>query len=94
MLLGMVDFGLSPQEVLETPRWVSGADTDQTRWVRVEPRIGEAAIADLTRRGHNVVVGEEWDSAMGHAHLIRIDRERGVLGGASDPRADGIAAGY
>jgi gamma-glutamyltranspeptidase/glutathione hydrolase len=94
LLLGMVDFGLSPQEVIETPRWVSGADTDQSRWVRVEPRVGQATIEDLERRGHNVVIGDEWDSAMGHAHLIRIDRERGVLGGASDPRADGIAAGY
>ncbi|HMM41716.1 MAG TPA: gamma-glutamyltransferase [Thermomicrobiales bacterium] len=94
MLLGMVDFGLEPQAVIETPRWVSGADADRTRWVRVEPRAGQAAIADLRDRGHNVVVGEEWDSAMGHAHCILIDRERGVLGGASDPRADGIAAGW
>lgn len=94
MLLGMVDFGLEPQAVIETPRWVSGADPNGSRWLRVEPRVGEATIADLRRRGHNVVVGEDWDSAMGHAHCILIDRERGVLGGASDPRADGIAAGW
>jgi len=94
MLLGMVDFGLEPQQVIETPRWVSGADADRTRWVRVEPRVGEATIADLRARGHGVVVGNAWDSAMGHAHCIRIDRERGAYGGASDPRADGIAAGW
>lgn len=94
MLLGMVDFGLEPQTVIETPRWVSGADADRSRWVRVEPRIGARAIEDLRARGHSVVVGEEWDSAMGHAHCILIDRGRGVLGGASDPRADGIAAGW
>lgn len=94
MLLGMVDFGLEPQAVIETPRWVSGADADRARWVRVEPRVGQAAIAGLRDREHNIVVGEEWDSAMGHAHCILIDRSRGVLGGASDPRADGIAAGW
>lgn len=94
MLLGMVDFELEPQQVIETPRWVSGADADRTRWVRVEPRVGEATIADLRARGHGVVVGNAWDSAMGHAHCIRIDRERGAYGGASDPRADGIAAGW
>jgi gamma-glutamyltranspeptidase / glutathione hydrolase len=94
LLLGFVDFELEPQTAIETPRWVSGAGPDGAPWLRVEPRMGEATLADLRRRGHNVVVGEEWDSAMGHAHCIRIDRERGALGGGSDPRSDGLAAGW
>lgn len=94
LLLGMVDFGLEPQETIETPRWVSGADSDGTRWLRVEPRLGEETIADLRRRGHNVVVGDDWESGMGHAHCIRVDGDRGVFGGAADPRSDGVAAGW
>ena len=93
LLLGFVDFELEPQTAIETPRWVSGADPDGHRWLRVEPRVGAAVLDDLRRRGHNVVVGEEWDSSCGHAHCIRIDHERGVFGGASDPRSDGAAAG-
>jgi gamma-glutamyltranspeptidase/glutathione hydrolase len=94
LLLGLVDFELEPQTAIETPRWVSGADPVGNPWLRIEPRVGDETIADLRRRGHNVVVGEEWDSFTGHAHCIAIDRERGILGGASDPRSDGIAAGY
>jgi gamma-glutamyltranspeptidase/glutathione hydrolase len=94
LLLGLVDFELEPQTAIETPRWVSGADPSGERWLRVESRMGQDTIDDLRRRGHNVVVGEEWDSSAGHAHCIAIDRERGILGGASDPRSDGLAAGW
>jgi gamma-glutamyltranspeptidase/glutathione hydrolase len=94
LLLGFVDFELEPQTAIETPRWVSGADASGAPWLRVEPRMGEATIEDLRRRGHNVVIAEAWDSGMGHAHCIRIDRERGALGGGSDPRSDGLAAGW
>ncbi len=94
LLLGFVDFELEPQSAIETPRWVSGADANGAPWLRVEQRVGEDVLADLRRRGHNVVVGEHWDSAVGHAHCIRVDGARGVLGGASDPRSDGAAAGW
>jgi gamma-glutamyltranspeptidase/glutathione hydrolase len=94
LLLGLVDFELEPQTAIETPRWVSGAGPDGDPWLLVEPRLGEATIEDLRRRGHNVVVGDEWNSAVGHAHCIAIDRAKGVLGGASDPRSDGLAAGW
>jgi gamma-glutamyltranspeptidase len=30
---------------------------------------------------------------MGHAHAIRIDRERGTFTGGADPRADSLALG-
>jgi gamma-glutamyltranspeptidase len=96
LLLGFVDFGLlaDPQAAIEAPRWVSGADPDGTPWLRIEPRFDRATSDDLRRRGHTVVVGEEWDPFVGHAHAIAIDHDRGVLGGASDPRSDGAAVGW
>lgn len=93
LLLGMVDFELEPQAAIETPRWRSFTD-EQGALVRIEPGVGSDAIAGLERRGHRVVVSEEWDESMGHAQMIRIDRARSVLAGGADPRGDGSAVGW
>lgn len=95
LLLGFIDHGHldDPQVAIEAPRWVSGADPDGTPWLRIEPRFGAGVAEGLAKRGHNVMLASEWDSGMGHAHAIVIDHERGVLGGASDPRSDGAAVG-
>jgi gamma-glutamyltranspeptidase len=94
LLLGMVDLELEPQDALEVPRWRSTVDPDGRVWVLVEPAIGGDTIDGLRARGHEVVLSDQWDSALGHAQAIRIDRERGVLIGGADPRGDGIAAGW
>lgn len=94
LLLGLVDFGLNPQEAIETPRWRHFAGADGRPLLRVEPELGEATISDLRRRGHHIEISQTWDEAMGHAQMIAIDHERGILGGAADPRGDGIAAGW
>lgn len=94
LLLGLVDFGLNPQEAIETPRWRHFAGVDGVPVLRVEPGLGDETISDLRRRGHVVEVTPTWSEMMGHAQMIAIDRHRGILGGAADPRGDGIAAGW
>jgi gamma-glutamyltranspeptidase/glutathione hydrolase len=94
LLLGLVDFGLDPQQAIETPRWRDFVDAAGDALLFVEPGVGPDTIADLERRGHRVEVRPHWDEAMGHAQMIRIDRARGVLAGGADPRGDGIAAGW
>ncbi|CAN5635497.1 gamma-glutamyltransferase [soil metagenome] len=94
LLLGMVDFELEPQEAIETPRWRSTIDPDGRSWLLIEAEVGEDVISGLRRRGHETVIAEPWDSNLGHAQAIKIDRERGVLIGGADPRGDGIAAGW
>jgi gamma-glutamyltranspeptidase len=94
LLIGMVDFGLEPQDAIEAPRWRSTIDPDGRVWVLVDHHMDLETIGDLQSRGHEVVRGERWDSGLGHAQAIRIDRERGILIGGADPRGDGIAAGW
>ncbi|AGP55445.1 gamma-glutamyltransferase family protein [Streptomyces rapamycinicus] len=60
--------------------------------VVVEPRIGEPAIAELRRRGHDVVVGDPWSE--GRLCAVARDPETGVLLAAANPRgAQGYAVG-
>jgi gamma-glutamyltranspeptidase / glutathione hydrolase len=94
LLVGMVDFGLEPQDAIEAPRWRSTVDPDGRVWVLVDHHMDVETIEDLQRRGHEIVSGELWDSGLGHAQAIRIDRERGILIGGADPRGDGVAAGW
>ncbi|RIK43968.1 MAG: gamma-glutamyltransferase, partial [Chloroflexi bacterium] len=94
LLLGLVDFQLDPQSAIETPRWRHFAGPDGKFYLRAEPGLGAETLEELRRRGHDVQVSREWDEVMGHAQMIAIDRARGILGGAADPRGDGIAAGW
>jgi gamma-glutamyltranspeptidase/glutathione hydrolase len=88
----VVDRGLEPQAAVEAPRWLYGRTWGEpTRALRLESRFGDDVAADLGRRGHEVIVVEGWSDLMGHAQLIRVDRDGLVA--ASDPRADGAALG-
>ncbi|HEY0440639.1 MAG TPA: gamma-glutamyltransferase, partial [Xanthobacteraceae bacterium] len=86
VITNMVDYGMDPQAAIDLPRvFYEGEDT------QVERGIPAATVEKLRRRGHNVVVKE---SPHGGGQAIRIDWQRGVLTGGSDPRKDGCALGY
>ncbi|HEY6235969.1 MAG TPA: gamma-glutamyltransferase family protein, partial [Candidatus Elarobacter sp.] len=96
----LVDRGLDVQRALDHPRWVYGRHTLTERpdlkpgeTVLVESRMPDDVVAGLKRRGHVVEALGPFENAMGHAHGIVIDRERGTLAGGSDPRADSLALG-
>ncbi|OPF72218.1 gamma-glutamyltransferase [Streptomyces antioxidans] len=60
--------------------------------VVVESRIGEPAIAELRRRGHDVVVGAPWSE--GRLCAVARDPETGILLAAANPRGtQGYAVG-
>lgn len=90
---------LGVQAALDAPRWIAGRphipgrDDVMTETVVVESRMPEDVIDGLIRRGHDVERLGAYDHTMGHAHAIRIDRERGSFAGGSDPRADSLALG-
>ena len=94
----VVDHGLSLQDAVDAPRWYSfpgtdPANLDRAPVVRAEQRVPEAARNALAGLGHNVEMLGPW-SGGGAVQLVQLDRERGVLRGASDPRPGGMALGF
>ena len=95
--------GASPGNAIAAPRWVlAGDEPGQDVWeqrgrvrVAVEPHAPPAWFEGLRERGHDVVALQPWSPQAGFAHLIAVDRETGVLAGASDPRSfGGVATGF
>ncbi|MFN2462221.1 MAG: gamma-glutamyltransferase, partial [Candidatus Velthaea sp.] len=93
--------GMNVQQALDVPRWVYGRssvpgrpDISAADSVIVESRMEPELLTFLEQRGHTVHRLGPYDNAMGHAHAIAIDRERGTLSGGGDPRADSLALGY
>ena len=85
LLTNLVDYGMDPQEALDSPR-VMAYPAD----LRVERGVAPAVREALAARGHRVVEAEE---PLGGGQCILVDHRRGVLVGGSDPRKDGIALG-
>lgn len=86
IMTGVLDRGFDVQMASDQPRsfFTEGALT-------LEPTVGADVRAELARRGHTIRIADE---PLGACQAIVIDRERGVLWGASDHRKDGVALGY
>jgi gamma-glutamyltranspeptidase/glutathione hydrolase len=98
VISNVVDHGMSLQDAVDAPRWYSFPGTDpvtlgRTPALRAESRVPQAARDALAKMGHAIEVLGPW-SGGGAAQLIQLDRERGVLRGATDPRPGGLALGY
>ena len=85
-LTNFIDYGLDVQESLDLCRLFP----TQGR-VQVERGVPTALREGLARLGHVI---EEVVRPLGGGQAIWIDRVRGCLVGASDPRKDGCALGY
>jgi gamma-glutamyltranspeptidase / glutathione hydrolase len=86
VVTNMVDYGMDVQAAIDAPR----AFFEGERTV-VERGVPPATVAGLAERGHEVAAPlAPW----GGAQAIRLDWQRGVLIGGSDPRKDGCALGY
>lgn len=87
-LTRLLDYGHDLQEAMDLPRFfpLSGEDG-----VQIECAVPGDTLKALERLGHRPVAPAR---PIGGSQAIWIDRERGVLAGASDPRKDGCALGY
>jgi gamma-glutamyltranspeptidase/glutathione hydrolase len=96
-ITNLLDYGMSLQEAVEAPRWfnvpgVDLANREQSTIVRLEQRVPQSTRRELTERGYLVEMLGPW-SGGGAVQLVQVDHAHGVLIGASDPRAGGLALG-
>ncbi len=98
VICNLLDFGMDVQEAGDAPRFRHFGSSEPTG----EPAKGGGSLAlesgisaevrhRLEAKGHQLV---EAPGTYGGYQAIRIDIERGVLIGGSDPRKDGCALGY
>jgi gamma-glutamyltranspeptidase len=96
----MLDFGMTPREAVEGPRWRSLQNPMESTVphtcedvLQLEGRFPEVMRKNLAQKGHDLQILEDWDGPV-NAQAIQIKAETGVLMGGSDPRRDGYAVAY
>ena len=87
VFLNLLVYNLQPQAAVNAPKIHHQCIPDR---LSVEPQFAADVIDNLKKRGHQV----RTRGGIGDFQLIVIDRERGLLYGASDPRGGGAAVGY
>jgi gamma-glutamyltranspeptidase/glutathione hydrolase len=98
VFLNVVDFGMNPQEAVESPRFNSEAmyssfdnHSDQPLVLDVETRISGAVLKALRERGHKLATQGEWDDPMSTfayawPTMVEYDPVTGVITTGADVR--------
>ena len=90
MVMNLIDFGMNIQEAIAAP-FISFYEPD---WLLVEKRIPQQVQDELAKMGHKVRPVD----GLSNAHGIAVEYDakgRPVrFSGGSDPRGEGLAAGY
>ena len=98
VISNLIDHGMALQEIVDAPRWygfpgTDPATLDRAPVLKIDQRISEATRKQLAEKGHTVEGIAPWAGG-GAVQLIQLDRESGVLRGASDSRPGGLALGF
>jgi gamma-glutamyltranspeptidase/glutathione hydrolase len=90
VLLNILDFGMTPQEAVESPRFqtehfYTSFDFHEFTpgLVGLEGRMSRDTIQRMSALGHRVQIGGEWSNTSAPVVILKKD---GVLSGAADPR--------
>jgi len=99
VLMNMIDFGMNEQEAGDAPRidhqgssGPTGVKSNGVGVINLESGFSFETIRTLMQWGHKV--GFQEPGSYGGYQCIRYDPVNKVYYGASDPRKDGMAAGY
>lgn len=91
----ILDYDYNIQEAIEAPRWLYGRTWgSESQTLKLERRISQGIMDDLTMRGQEVEIYSEYSDTMGHAQGITINQETNVLSAGADPRGDGSALSW
>ena len=100
LITHILDFGMTPQEAVEAPRWRSLQNPMESTLphtcpdlLQLEGRFPEKVRRGLAKKGHELEILGDWDGP-GNAQVIMIDPASSALIGGSDPRRDGYAVGW
>ena len=93
LLSRLVDGEMDPQRALDQPRF--SVDVEQSGRVRVEEGTSSEVVEALEALGHRplVVTGDD-RLLFGTGQILTIDPDTKVVTGGTDPRHDGIVAGW
>ncbi len=99
VLMNMIDFGMNEQEAGDAPRIDHqgssepiGEKRNGTGMIYMESGYSPETIRRLIEMGHKI--GFQTPGNYGGYQCIRFDADHKIYFGASDPRKDGMAAGY
>jgi gamma-glutamyltranspeptidase/glutathione hydrolase len=91
-LVRMIDFHQDPQAACDAPRWRFNAGLE----INAEQQMPQATLLELARRGHRVeVINDSYQDFGAGQFIWRMGdpKQEGYVI-ASDPRRDGLAAGF
>jgi gamma-glutamyltranspeptidase/glutathione hydrolase len=94
IILNVIIFDMSLDEAIEAPRFFSYSVRGEIRPVSLESRIAQSTIEELKKRGHEVLLRENYDKYFGGAQGILILPGKKMIHGGADSRRDGYGAGY
>jgi gamma-glutamyltranspeptidase/glutathione hydrolase len=100
VLLNVIEFGMNPQEAVESPRFdtqhfVSSFDDHEflPGSLNIESRVGLGTIKELSQRGHKVKIQSEWGT-LSSPTVIMYDTKTGVASAGADPRRGRYAVAW
>jgi gamma-glutamyltranspeptidase/glutathione hydrolase len=92
VILNLIEFGMTPQEAVEAPRFQTEAFYSSFAMhefipgkLNLENRIPKATADKLAALGHIVTVAGPWSNASAPI-VIKVNEKDGVIEGGADPR--------
>lgn len=100
VLLNIIEFGMSPQEAVEAPRfdtqhYISSFDNHEFRagLLNLEARIPADVSSALSSRGHKINMQSAWGTGSAPTVIV-YDVKSGVISGGADPRRGRYAVAW
>lgn len=100
VLVNIIDFGMSPKDAADAPRFWAYRDRGVSRdfgnlpWIEIESRISDAVRKGAAARGMKLKDIGPYNWNTGSMQIVWRDPATGKLHGVSDPRRLGHAAGF